>query len=225
MFPPLNQLSHAVIVTGNRDLNRELVKEYLTSEGFVTTANPDFYVFNAEQLLIDDAFEIARMLTSQKVSDRRVCVIACDRVTHEVQNTLLKTIEEPHAGTHIMLLVPTTDALLPTILSRAQVFQGASAKLTTRLTDYVGSFLRSTPIDRFALVEQWVKNKKEEENLTKIEVISFITEIEKIMWEIGNRDAQLFADIEHMRTYAQIRGASHRVILDFLAMVCPQVKK
>jgi hypothetical protein len=225
MFPSVNQLSHAVIVTGNRDLNIELVKQYLSSEGFVTTANPDFYVFNAEQLLIDDAFAIIQMLTSQKVSDRRVCIIACDRVTHEVQNTLLKTIEEPHTGTHIILLVPTTDALLPTILSRAQVFQGASAEMSTRLTDYVDSFLRSAPADRFGFIEQWVKNKKEEENLTKIEVVAFITEIEKRVWETGNRDSQLFEDIERMRTYAQIRGASHRVILDFLGMICPQVKK
>ncbi len=225
MLSPINQLSHAVIITGDRNANIELVTRYLSDEGFATVANPDFYVFNAEQLLIDDAFAIIQMLASQKVSDRRVCVIACDRVTHEVQNTLLKTIEEPHTGTHIMLLVPTTDVLLPTILSRAQVVHGASAEMSVRLTDYVDSFLRSALIDRFAFVEEWVKNKKEEENLTKIEVIAFITEIEKRVWETGNRDTQLFADIERMRDYAQIRGASYRVVLDFLGMICPQVKK
>lgn len=222
MFPSLNQTSHATIITGNRERNLQLIKEFLQEEGFATTANPDFYVFDDEQLLMDEAITITQMLTAQKLGAHRICVIACDRIAHEVQNTLLKTIEEPHVGTYIMLVVPSADILLSTILSRAQVIEGSGAISDSRFS--VSEFLAGTPASRFALVESWTKNKKDEDNASKTEVIAFITSLEKAIWETGNRDDQLFTDIERMRDYATIRGASHRVILDFLGMVCPQVK-
>lgn len=222
MFPSLDQLSHATIITGNRVSNLESIKDFLASQGFATTANPDFYVFNDEQLLMDDAIAITQMLTAQKLGAHRVYVIAADRIGHEVQNTLLKTIEEPHTGTYIMLVVPNTDSLLSTILSRAQVIAGNKEAADLRFS--VSEFLAATPAARFALVESWTKNKKDEDNASKTEVIAFITELQKTLWEAGNRDQQLFVDIERMRDYASIRGASHRVILDFLGMVCPELK-
>ncbi|MFQ5591913.1 MAG: ATP-binding protein [Phycisphaerae bacterium] len=44
-----------------------------------------------------------------------------DRATSAAQNALLKTLEEPPAGTHVVLLAATRDRLLPTTLSRCQV--------------------------------------------------------------------------------------------------------
>ncbi len=43
-----------------------------------------------------------------------------EELSVSASNALLKTLEEPHAGTHFVLLTSTVDALLPTIRSRAQ---------------------------------------------------------------------------------------------------------
>ncbi|MEI8224108.1 MAG: hypothetical protein WCG20_03225 [bacterium] len=53
-------------------------------------------------------------------------------------------------------------------------------------------------------------------------MLTFIDLLEKKLWEQGNRDEQLFADIRKMHEYASTRGSSHRIILDFLAIVCPK---
>lgn len=218
-LPPLSHLAHANIITGNRQKNLELLKGFLSEWGIPLQANPDLFIFDEDQLLMEDAMKIVSMLSAQKVSSHRFCIVSCDRLATDVQNTLLKTMEEPQGDTHIMLLVQNTDRLLPTVLSRCQVIAGNSESGLTRLE--VSEFLKGSLADRFAYVESWTKNKKDDDNVSKTEILTFVDLLEKALWEKGVRDETLFADIRQMRQYAGIRGGSHRVILDFLAMVAP----
>ncbi|MEI8224109.1 MAG: hypothetical protein WCG20_03230 [bacterium] len=96
MFGMLDTLSHATIITGNREKNLEQFKLFLSEQGISIQGNPDVYIFNDEQLLTDDVEKIVSLLSSQKVSECRICIISCDRMDAQVQNRLLKTIEEPH---------------------------------------------------------------------------------------------------------------------------------
>ena len=220
MFGTLDTLSHATIITGNREKNLEQFKAFLSEQGVIIQGNPDVYIFNDEQPLTDDVEKIVSMLSSQKVSEYRFCIISCDRIDAQVQNRLLKTIEEPHDGTYIVVVIPSTDQLLPTVLSRCQVISGNTDQGFSRIT--VDDFLKKSVADRFVFIESWTKNKKDEDNVTKTEVLTFIELLEKKLWEQGSRDEQLFADIRKMHEYASTRGSSHRIILDFLAMVCPK---
>lgn len=220
MFGTLDNLSHATIITGNRQENLEKFKEFLVSQKIIIQGNPDVYVFNDEQLLTDDVEKIVSLLASQKVSENRFCIISCDRIDAQVQNRLLKTIEEPHSGTHIVICIQDTDQLLSTVLSRCQIIHGSHNQAVTRMD--VDDFLKKSVADRFVFIESWVKNKKEEDNLSKTEVITFINLLEEKLWKQGIRDEQLFTDIRTMRDYAASRGSSHRIILDFLAMICPK---
>jgi DNA polymerase III delta' subunit len=47
-------------------------------------------------------------------------VVDADRMNNNAQNALLKTLEEPPARSHLILLTSSTDELLPTIRSRCQ---------------------------------------------------------------------------------------------------------
>lgn len=223
MFHSLQNLSHATIITGNRITNLESVKNFLMAQGIGVQGNSDVFLYDQESIGIDLVRdEVVRFVSSQKVSSSRIVILSFDRATTEAQNALLKSIEEPQEGTYFLILVPSTESLLPTILSRAQMISGDASAGVTRLD--VNEFLKSNLAARFALVESVVKNKKDEENLSKSEVVAFLDHLEKNLWEKGNRDEQLFADIRQMREYANIRGASHRVILDFIGMVAPVVK-
>lgn len=222
MFPSLAQLSHATIVVGNREKNLEAFKTFLAHEEVAVQANPDISIFNDEQITIEDARMITSMLSSQKVNAARFCIISCDRLAIDVQNVLLKTLEEPQPGTYIILIIPNRDSLISTVLSRCQIIVGDSGVGESRLI--ADDFLKKTTAERFAFVESWTKNKKDEDNVSKTEVIYFIDDLEKKLWSIGNRDEQLFTDIRRVRQYAGIRGGSHRILLDFLGMICPQVK-
>jgi DNA polymerase-3 subunit delta' len=51
---------------------------------------------------------------------RLLIIDHADELSTDVQNTLLKTLEEPRPATHIVLCTAARDCLLPTILSRTQ---------------------------------------------------------------------------------------------------------
>ena len=230
MFPQsIGQLAHATIITGDREHNLKKFKEFLQDQHIVWQGNPDVAFFVSDQLVIDTAREIISSVSAQKFSEVRFVIISFDRATIEAQNTLLKSLEEPAVGTYFVLFVPTSDQVLPTIVSRCQIRAGAAGAGASRLD--TKPFLAGTLADRFVLVESWTRNKKDEDNLSKSEVIAFIEHLEQVIW--SNRDGikitpgqdleTLFADIRSMHHYASIRGASHRVILDYLAMIAPRI--
>ncbi|MFA5009975.1 MAG: AAA family ATPase [Patescibacteria group bacterium] len=63
-----------------------------------------------------------RLMMSPMVSKYKVAIIDdAQNLNDAAQNALLKTLEEPRDDTVIILIVPNEEALLPTIVSRAQV--------------------------------------------------------------------------------------------------------
>ncbi|MDW8394807.1 MAG: AAA family ATPase [Anaerolineae bacterium] len=67
--------------------------------------------------------EVLRALMLSPVEGKvRVAVIQdAHQMTDSSQNALLKTLEEPNPSTVVILVAPSTEALLPTIVSRCQV--------------------------------------------------------------------------------------------------------
>lgn len=218
-LPELEQLNHAILITGNRARNLIIVKKYLEEQGIAIQSNPDLIIFNEEQLLRESVDHIVASVAMRRVSHQRFCIISFDRINSTEQNVLLKTLEEPQQGTYFFILVPDTERILPTILSRCQTLVGINAIGESRLS--ANEFLSQTLSGRFADIEKLTRSKKDEENLTKSEVISFIDGLEQELWNRDFRKESVFTDLRKMRSYANVRGASHRIILDFLAMVCP----
>lgn len=69
---------------------------------------------------VDDIRELQPFI-SQGSSGRRVCVIDnADMMTVAAANALLKTLEEPRQGIHLLLITDWPTKLLPTIKSRVQ---------------------------------------------------------------------------------------------------------
>lgn len=66
-------------------------------------------------------FVIDRVALTPHRGRAKVFIIReADRITVQAQNALLKTLEEPQGTTFLILLVESTDRLLPTTLSRCQ---------------------------------------------------------------------------------------------------------
>jgi DNA polymerase III delta prime subunit len=111
---------HAHIVQLNRNvLERALVS--VEKEIILLHKDEECY---AEKLLFDSLkIKQARKISSaaenkNTSNERRIFLIGFNAVTREAQNSLLKTLEEPPAGTSFVLLVPTSSILLKTIQSR-----------------------------------------------------------------------------------------------------------
>jgi len=90
--------------------------------------HPDLHLVHPEsatgRLTIGQVRELGRQLAlTPAMSRHRVAILAdFDRATPSAANALLKTLEEPPAYVVLILLAPDADSLLPTIVSRCQVF-------------------------------------------------------------------------------------------------------
>ncbi|MFN2109528.1 MAG: DNA polymerase III subunit delta' [Anaerolineae bacterium] len=88
--------------------------------------HPDFMLVEPEEeggaLKIDQIRAVERFLSlTPNESPRKIALIsAFERATIGAANALLKTLEEPPAYAHLILLAQDADVLLPTIVSRSQ---------------------------------------------------------------------------------------------------------
>lgn len=81
---------------------------------------PDGVVIKIEQVRALNAFAVQ----TPQIAGRKVAGIHnAHLLNNNAANTLLKTLEEPPANTHILLCTPYWSRLLPTIRSRCQCFQ------------------------------------------------------------------------------------------------------
>jgi DNA polymerase-3 subunit delta' len=94
-------------------------------------AHPDFRwvapegaAIKIDQIRALNAFAVQ---TSQIAPRKVVAVLDAHLMNVNAANTLLKTLEEPPANTHILLCTPYWNRLLPTIRSRCQSFQVQAA--------------------------------------------------------------------------------------------------
>ncbi len=91
---------------------------------FGASAHPNFLhiVPETQFLRIGEIRELQEELSLKAFSDRpRVVVLSsADRMTPQAANALLKTLEEPPRGTHLILIAHRGSAMLPTIVSRCQ---------------------------------------------------------------------------------------------------------
>lgn len=71
---------------------------------------------------VEQVREITSLMQAKQACERYIYVEHAETMNEAAQNAFLKTLEEPHEGYHLVLLAETTAGILPTVLSRAQVF-------------------------------------------------------------------------------------------------------
>lgn len=119
-------------------------------------AHPDFKRVNLlegkQAILIEQIRELNEFLMlSKSYSQRRVAVIyPAERMNSNAANSLLKSLEEPHEGTHLLLLTASPSALLPTIRSRCQMTRLA-VPATQQASDWLTKHCPNIPPDEVSL--------------------------------------------------------------------------
>jgi DNA polymerase III subunit delta' len=95
-----------------------------TCHRIITGQHPDVVSFApaTQQYVIDQAREVVAMASTRPhEAPARVLILdQADRLNPSSANCLLKTLEEPCPGNHLVLVTSAPDRLLPTIRSRTQ---------------------------------------------------------------------------------------------------------
>lgn len=125
-----NQYAHAYLfcgpdAVGKKTLALEFANKILSSENAKTPAlNPDLIILDQEKLKIENIRDLISELSLKPYFYKhKVAVIDnFENANLDAANSILKTLEEPNSSTIIILICKNKKALLPTIVSRTQVF-------------------------------------------------------------------------------------------------------
>ncbi len=227
-------LHHAYLITGDIDANIASLRgalEKIIGDDF--NSYPDFSLKQVAQFAIQDSRElIERQKTFSFGGGMRFFVIAAHSFTTEAQNALLKVLEEPIAGNHFFLLIPTKELLLPTLRSRLLHIEG-EVLIHDEIADWCDKFIGGSVVDRLVLVEKLLKAEgdDEENKMAKHKVRDIFDRIEKVFSEKilsrkneqSQKEAKFLAELIRMKSYLNDKAPSLRLILEYISFICPKI--
>lgn len=213
-------LHHAYVIEGYHDeVAPMLIVSIEKHLGIIAKGNPDFSVARHDSFSIDEARILKDIQTrSAWKGEHKIFIISAASFTHEAQNALLKTFEEPTAGTHFFIIVPRAEILLPTLRSRVLVIGSLNLHEDDESKMLAEKLLGATLENRFALIKKLVE-KKDRELFRRI-----LDHIEQILYARAKGkhteiSPDVFQGIHKAKTYLATRGASPKMILEHIMMV------
>lgn len=190
--------AQAILITGKQGSGTDFVAEYLAKSLLVVDSleNQPYYMSTSKDeasISIDTIREIQKFLklkvASQKQGTNRVILIKkAGRMGQEAQNALLKTLEEPPAGTVIILTAHKSEELLPTINSRVQTVNLLAVDKITALEYLKNQQLDTTDFEKHyalsgggaSLLVSLTKN-------TESDLAEYVSLAKKILSEPANK--------------------------------------
>ncbi len=116
-------LHHAYLIVGSKTEGENYFAVLLNELGLREAGNPDFHGYRMDSFDIESAREVRDKAREKPFGEKKIFLISAERFTHQAQNALLKTFEEPSGNVHFFILLNAPDLLLLTLLSRMQIIR------------------------------------------------------------------------------------------------------
>jgi DNA polymerase-3 subunit delta' len=206
-------LHHTNICIGNRKQSL-LDIDTLISACSKSVPKIERLVYEFDKFLLKDAKHIfSKHIHKVGADQMQFIVIVFNSTNLETQNSILKILEEPPHGVYFFMIAPNKKIFLPTILSRAQLFEYVQEIEISKETK---QFISSTCAERLNIVKKILDDFKKEKK-TKQNIVEFIEEIEKYTHQ--KKDIKLLKRILEIKEYIKDQGASVKQLLEYLAVV------
>ncbi len=210
------------LVAGSADFVPRVLS-LLEAEGVRTRGNPDIYIREYRSFGVDEARELRERASTRAVAGaHRIFIIATSGMTNEAQNALLKTLEEPPADAGFFFILPSPEALLPTLRSRAQHLVLGTGEASGGLVD-ARAFLAASSEKRLDMLKPLLE-KDEDDKRDVGSVLVFLASLERAVAAssaLTKRDA--LESIYRARKYMGDKGALVKALLEQLALLTPRM--
>lgn len=203
-------MHHAVLYVGEREQTNSQLESLFVGMGVEMMANPDVFVLEQEIFTVDDARSLSERAIEKAFVDKKFFIIKAEKFTNEAQNALLKTLEDPVADTHFVILARDKNIFLPTLLSRLSV-------------TILGGELDESNVRKFlkkGLKQRVDYAKKFADEATAGSLAQFLDSMLVELREEGV-DMKIIKKVLNLRRFASDTGAMPRLMLEHLALVLP----
>lgn len=151
----------------------------------------------------------------------KTMILSFHTITHQAQNALLKTLEEPNVATRFILLTSNMHGLLPTVRSRLHIVE---EKAESSILKSVSLFLTTKPQDRMDLPEviALLEARDDEDRKDREQMQHFISDMYEVC--VKKRvDSSICKEIAEFVRYASDPSSSGKMILEYLALRLPVI--
>lgn len=228
-------MHHAFVIEGDTLQTRPILFDFLKKEFGMDAGHNDLILLDRGDFGIENVQEIVDVNSRKPtVGMYKVIVVGLHSISHQAQNAILKTLEEPRPGTFIFILTNTSAIFLPTILSRVQVVRSlnsAGANVNTNNTVAnidldAKKFIKSSSAERLAQIKE-ILDLKSDEEIGDAEIFAFVQEVEKLALELAQSGkdfgartlvAQIFTKVED---YMRDTSSSKKLLLEYVALRLP----
>ncbi|MGH7249416.1 MAG: hypothetical protein ACREGC_00395 [Minisyncoccia bacterium] len=234
-----NNPHHAYLIEGKRESVLLEILKFLKSLGVETTGNPDFININLDTFKIDDARNLKSYGAEKSFTGgKKIFIISANSFLLEAQNGLLKMFEEPIPDSHFFIIVPDSNTLLKTFVSRFYFIKekGDSRSESLGVEKFLVAPLKSR-VDFIKELLTEAESEDEEGNeilvleSSRAKAIKFLNELEtllhrKVFTEKREKaDTDFFQHVFKVREYLRMPGSSAKSLMESVAIVVPQFSK
>lgn len=220
---------HAYLIEGAYEQILPEVIKFTESLGIKQSGNPDFYQIKADSFKVEDARNIKSFGAEKGTSSgKKVFIISANNFLLEAQNTLLKMLEEPALDTHFFIIVPDTNALLPTFISRFYLIS-TRQDLVIEVREAEKFIAMPLPKRIDFIKELLIEEENEEEIVSpdsaRSRSLKFLNALEfSLHSKLINNFSGLtpsFQQIFKVRQYLRQPGSSAKSLMESVALVIP----
>lgn len=216
-------LHHAYIMFGNLQESRNNLLNIYQDYSDIC----QWIEYSYESLGVDEVRELRDFLSQKKMGT--FLVINAKKFSTEAQNAFLKILEEPTDNVYIFITLPPHVFVLETILSRVIVLKLDSTLDQEKIIP-VRQFLLDSVVERLNTIEILSKGRDKDETLQAHEIHSFLDKIESSLYVLFAKKRsihflEMFTAIRDARKWAGQTSFPMKNILDYIAMVIPEIGK
>lgn len=227
---------HAYFVTGERAKAVEAARTFAEANLNEDTKSLDIVTLSFELFSVDDARRLITTASTSGTGGQKVIIASITRIFHEAQNALLKILEEPPAGTTIILCVPSEGVFITTLRSRLLPLpeSGEHSASHTNPDSITARFIAASPEEREKIVGKLVEQSKSDKEETKqqarreaIELLQGLTEaaharLHTAKTALAKKDAlELLEDLASFMPILYERSAPLKLLFEHLLLVIP----
>jgi hypothetical protein len=205
------------LLIGDREKTVSVLSEELALSEY------ELFVQNSEKYGIDNSHILKREL-SLRGTKKRICLLGFDNITKEAQNALLKTLEEEHLNTSIIVIVRSKGTLIDTVLSRLIPIGSIATSSSSESQDF-DSFLSASYKERQKRkeVSDVFNPKIKTEDLSREDISIFL---ENVLIYASNKDKnkefhQNLVQAQEALSLLRFPGSSVKQIVEYIILKIP----